>query len=155
MAQDYNATLNLPKTEFPMRAGLTEKEPKILKEWEENHLYEKMIENGRGKPQYLLHDGPPYANGNIHMGTAMNKVLKDVIVRQKNMTGYCAPYVPGWDTHGLPIELKAIRDLGVTEKFSPLELREKCREFALHYVDVQREQFKRCLLYTSPSPRDS
>lgn len=111
MAQDYNATMNLPKTEYPMRAGLPKMEPGILQDWEENRLYDKMIERGEGRPQYILHDGPPYANASIHTGTAMNKVLKDVIVRYKNMSGFQAPYIPGWDTHGLPIERKAIQEV--------------------------------------------
>ena len=143
MAQDYNATLNLPQTDFQMRAGLPKKEPVMLADWEERKLYEQIIKHNEGKPQYVLHDGPPYANGNIHLGTAMNKVLKDIVVRSKNMMGYQSPYIPGWDTHGLPIERKAIKELGLTENFTKLELRQKCREFALHYVDVQRDEFKR------------
>ncbi len=143
MAQDYNATLNLPQTDFQMRAGLPKKEPAMLADWEERKLYEQIMKHNEGKPQYVLHDGPPYANGNIHLGTAMNKVLKDIVVRSKNMMGYQSPYIPGWDTHGLPIERKAIKELGLTENFTKLELRQKCREFALHYVDVQREEFKR------------
>lgn len=143
MALDYNATLNLPKTDFQMRAGLPQKEPVMLDAWEQEGLYQKIIRRGEGKPKYILHDGPPYANGNIHLGTAMNKVLKDIVVRSKNMLGYQAPYVPGWDTHGLPIERKAIQELGLTERFTQIELRKKCREFALHYVDIQKEEFKR------------
>ncbi len=142
-AQDYNATLNLPATDFPMRAGLPQKEPAILKHWQEQDLYHQMMERNEGKPLYILHDGPPYANGDIHLGTALNKVLKDIIVRQKNMTGYKAPYIPGWDTHGLPIELKARKKAGVDSGISPVELRKICKEFALHYVGVQREQFER------------
>ncbi len=108
----YDSTLNLPKTLFEMRAGLPKKEPDMLEDWEQNHLYEQMIKNNEGKPQYILHDGPPYANGNIHMGTALNKIIKDIIIRYKNMSGFQAPYVPGYDTHGLPIELKALSSLG-------------------------------------------
>ena len=102
--QDYNKTLNLPVTEFPMRAGLPQREPGMRQDWDEKHLYEELMKKNEGKPLYVLHDGPPYANGDIHIGTALNKILKDIIVRYKNMTGYCAPYVPGWDTHGMPIE---------------------------------------------------
>ena len=143
MPQDYNATLNLPETQFQMRAGLPQKEPGMLAHWEEEDLYGRLMAHNEGKPLYVLHDGPPYANGDIHLGTALNKVLKDIIVRSKNMMGYKAPYIPGWDTHGLPIELKARKKAGVDSGVSDLELRKICREFALHYVDVQREQFKR------------
>lgn len=143
MPQDYNSTLNLPNTEFPMRGALPKKEPDTLQEWQEKKLYNKILERNDGKPLYVLHDGPPYANGDIHLGTAMNKVLKDIIVRHKNMTGYKAPYIPGWDTHGLPIELKARKKAGVGSDISPVELRKICKEFALHYVGVQRAQFER------------
>ena len=143
MAQDYNATLNLPETAFQMRAGLPQKEPGILAGWEEHQLYQEMVRRNEGKPLYVLHDGPPYANGDIHLGTALKKILKDIIVRSKNMMGYKAPYIPGWDTHGLPIELKARKTAGVDSGASDLELRQICKDYALHYVDVQREQFKR------------
>lgn len=144
MAQDYNETLNLPKTEFPMRGGLTKKEPLMLKKWEDEGLYYKIIEKNEGKPTYILHDGPPYANGDIHIGTALNKVLKDIIVKYKNMSGFKSPYVPGWDTHGLPIERKALKSIGVENgAIPPLELRKHCKEFALTYVENQKEQFKR------------
>ncbi|MEG0753793.1 MAG: class I tRNA ligase family protein, partial [Angelakisella sp.] len=143
MPQDYNATLNLPSTEFPMRAALPKKEPETLKTWQEENLYNKIVERNEGKPLYVLHDGPPYANGDIHLGTAMNKVLKDIIVRHKNMTGFKAPFIPGWDTHGLPIELRARKKEGVGSDISPVELRKICKEFALHYVGVQRGQFER------------
>ena len=106
MAQNYNDTIHKMQTSFEMRAGLPKKEPKMLEDWEKNHVYEQMIKNNEGKPQYILHDGPPYANGNIHMGTALNKIIKDIIIREKNMEGFQAPYVPGFDTHGLPIELR-------------------------------------------------
>ena len=143
--QDYNKTLNLPQTEFPMRAGLPQREPEMLKAWETDRLYDRLMEKNEGKPLYVLHDGPPYANGDIHIGTALNKILKDFIVRYHNMAGYKSPYVPGWDTHGLPIELKARAKAGVASgaEISPVELRKICREFALSYVDGQREQFKR------------
>ncbi|MBQ9994213.1 MAG: isoleucine--tRNA ligase [Clostridia bacterium] len=145
MAEDYNKTLNLVKTDFPMRAGLPVREPEMLKDWEENKLYEKMIERNKGKKSYILHDGPPYANGDIHTGHALNKTLKDIVVRFKNMTGYYSPFVPGWDTHGLPTELKARKKVGV-EKAAQLttnELRDLCRETVEEYIDKQREQFKR------------
>ena len=145
MAQDYNNTLNLPSTDFPMRAGLPVREPEALKKWYDENLYEEILKRNEGKPLYILHDGPPYANGKIHLGTALNKILKDFVVRYKNMTGYKAPYVPGYDTHGLPTELKARKAAGKksAEHMSPLELRKMCREFALKFVDDQRDQFKR------------
>ncbi len=145
MPQDYNKTLNLPKTDFPMRAGLPQSEPVTLKRWQDNNAYEKLMELNEGKPLYVLHDGPPYANGDIHLGHAMNKTLKDIIVRYRNMTGFKSPYVPGWDTHGLPTELKARKKAGVSnsDAISDVELRKICREFAMTYVDNQREQFKR------------
>ncbi|MEG1778497.1 MAG: class I tRNA ligase family protein, partial [Oscillospiraceae bacterium] len=143
MAKDYNTTLNLPDTEFPMRASLPEREPTWLNKWNETELYNRMIEKNNGKPLYVLHDGPPYANGDIHLGTALNKILKDIIIKYKNMSGFKSPYIPGWDTHGLPIELKAMKKVGVSSNIDPIELRKQCKEFALHYVDVQREQFKR------------
>ncbi len=145
MSQDYNSTLNLPKTEFPMRAGLPKSEPVTLKKWEEEKVYEKLMEVNEGKPLFVLHDGPPYANGNIHLGTALNKVLKDFIVRYKNMSGFKAPYVPGWDTHGLPTELKARAKAGVgsSADISVIELRKLCQEFVEGYIDDQRNQFKR------------
>ena len=123
MPQDYNQTLNLPSTDFPMRANLPKREPEMLREWEEEKLYEKVMEKNEGKPLYVLHDGPPYANGDIHLGTAMNKILKDFIVRYKNMSGFKSPYVPGWDTHGLPIELKAMKKLGAKNLDDKIELR--------------------------------
>ena len=143
---DYQQTLKLPKTEFPMRANLPKREPEMLKFWEENKFYQKLQEDGKEKelPLFVLHDGPPYANGHIHIGTALNKILKDFVIRTHSMDGYHVPYVPGWDTHGLPIELRTIKDLGVDrDKVSKLELRQKCREYALKYVDIQREEFKR------------
>ncbi len=145
MPQDYNTTLNLPKTDFPMRAGLPKSEPVTLKRWQDNGVYEKLMQKNEGKPLYVLHDGPPYANGDIHLGHALNKTLKDIIVRYKNMTGFKSPYVPGWDTHGLPTELKARKKAGVSssEAMSEVELRKICREFAMTYIDGQREQFKR------------
>ena len=145
MSQDYNATLNLPKTDFPMRAGLPKSEPVTLKNWEDKKIYDKLMELNEGKPLFVLHDGPPYANGNIHLGTALNKILKDFIVRYKNMSGFKAPYVPGWDTHGLPTELKARKEAGVSSSadISVIELRKMCQKFVEQSLDDQRTQFKR------------
>ncbi len=144
MAQDYNQTLNLPQSEFPMRGNLPTREPQRLKNWEEEKLYHKMMKKNEGKPLFVLHDGPPYANGNIHMGTALNKVLKDIILKYKNMSGYQAPYVPGWDTHGLPIELKALKKDGVNPAtISKVELRKLCQEFAESFIASMTDQFKR------------
>ncbi|MGE5330088.1 MAG: isoleucine--tRNA ligase [Deltaproteobacteria bacterium] len=141
---DYSSTLNLPKTDFPMRANLPEREPEILKQWEEKNIYKMQMEKNKDKPTYILHDGPPYANGDIHIGHALNKILKDVVVKYKALRGYRTPYVPGWDTHGLPTELRAIKALNINrQEISPVELRKLCKEFVLGYVDKQREQFKR------------
>lgn len=142
---DYKDTLNMMKTDFPMRAGLPQREPEFLKSWYENKQYEKLMEINEGKPLFVLHDGPPYANGAIHIGHALNKTLKDFIVRYKNMTGFKSPYVPGWDTHGLPTELKARKTANITadSNISDLELRKICRDTALGFVDLQREGFKR------------
>ena len=145
MAQDYKKTLNLPETEFAMQAGLPKREPAMLEQWEKDGIYEKLMKKNEGKPVFVLHDGPPYANGDIHLGTALNKTLKDIIVRHRNMAGFKAPYVPGWDTHGLPTELKARKKAGVgnSTTISDVELRKICREFAMTYLDGQRNQFKR------------
>lgn len=144
MALDYNTTLNLPKTDFPMRGNLPKREPATIEKWENERLYYKMIEKNQGKPSYILHDGPPYANGEIHLGTALNKTLKDFIVKYKNMSGFCSPYVPGWDTHGLPIELKAMKSIGVENgAIPPVELRKHCHDFAMKHVENQMRQFKR------------
>ena len=145
MSQDYNATLNLPKTDFPMRAGLPQSEPKTLERWEEEKVYDKLIKKNEGKPLFVLHDGPPYANGDIHLGHALNKILKDFIVRYRNMDGHQSPFVPGWDTHGLPTELKARAKAGIgnSADISVLELRKLCEEFVRGYIDDQRSQFKR------------
>ena len=142
---DYNETLNLPKTDFPMRAGLPTREPEFLARWEANDQYAKLMKHNEGKPLFVLHDGPPYANGDIHIGHALNKTLKDFIVRYKNMTGFKSPFVPGWDTHGLPTELAARKKAGISAEtnISDLELRKICRETALGYIDTQRESFKR------------
>ncbi len=143
--QDYNKTLNLPVTEFPMRAGLPTREPEALEKWQQEGVYEELMKLNEGKPEYILHDGPPYANGIIHMGTALNKSLKDFVIRYKNMTGFKAPFVPGYDTHGLPTELKARKAAGMksSERVSALELRKMCREFAIGFAEDQRKQFER------------
>lgn len=141
---DYSKTLNLPKTSFPMKADLPKNEPQMLKFWEREKIYEKLRKRRAGREKYILHDGPPYSNGPIHMGQALNKVLKDIAVKFKSMKGYDAPYVPGWDTHGLPNEIQAIKAFKINRKeIDPVELRKKCKESALHYLDIQRTQFKR------------
>jgi len=137
-------TLNLPKTSFSMKARLAQKEPEILKKWEQIRLYEKIQKKRETSTSFVLHDGPPYANGNIHLGTALNKILKDFIIKTNNMRGYKAPYIPGWDCHGLPIEIKVDQLLGKKkEGMSVIDIREECKKYALKYVDIQRKQFKR------------
>ncbi|AEF95122.1 Isoleucyl-tRNA synthetase [Desulfotomaculum nigrificans CO-1-SRB] len=141
---DYGKTLNLPQTDFPMRGNLPQREPEILKKWAEIDLYHKVQEKNQGKPKYILHDGPPYANGHIHLGHTLNKVLKDMVVKYRSMSGYDAPYVPGWDTHGLPIEQQAIKSLGINRhQVSPVEFRHKCKEYALNFAKIQSEEFQR------------
>jgi isoleucyl-tRNA synthetase len=141
---DYKATLNLPQTSFPMKANLPQREPEILARWERERLYERIQEAGKGKPLYVLHDGPPYANGRIHIGHALNKILKDIIVKSKTMEGYQAPYVPGWDCHGLPIEHQVLKELGDKKKtLSKVEIRQLCREYAEKFFKIQREEFQR------------
>jgi isoleucyl-tRNA synthetase len=140
----FDQTIHLPRTAFEMRAGLPAKEPVMLEDWAKNDLYNNLIRHNAGKPKFVLHDGPPYANGNIHMGTAMNKIIKDIIVRYKNMTGFQAPYVPGYDTHGLPIEQKALASVGDKKRdISKLELRHICHEFATEHIGIMNEQFQR------------
>ncbi len=142
--KDYTKSVNLPSTEFPMRANLPQREPETLKAWEELDLYNELVKRNKDKTPFILHDGPPYANGDIHMGHALNKVLKDIIVRYKTLAGFYAPYVPGWDTHGLPIEQQAIKKLGINRhEAGPVKFRRACREFALENVENQKEQFKR------------
>ncbi|MBI4556195.1 MAG: isoleucine--tRNA ligase [Candidatus Hydrogenedentes bacterium] len=141
---DYKNTVNLPKTEFPMQAKLTEREPLFLKRWDEMDLYGRMRKEAAGRRKFVLHDGPPYANGDLHAGHALNKVLKDFVVKSKQMAGFDAPYVPGWDCHGLPIEHKVAGELGeAAKKMSQVEIRRQCRSFALRYVDIHREGFRR------------
>ncbi len=141
---DYKQTLNLPKTDFPMKANLVQKEPEWLKNWERDGLYQKIRKSSEGRKRFILHDGPPYANGNIHMGTAFNKILKDIIIKSKQMSGFDAPYVPGWDCHGLPIEHQVDKELGPKRKtLSQTEIRRLCRAYAEKYINIQREEFKR------------
>jgi isoleucyl-tRNA synthetase len=141
---DYRDTLNLPRTDFPMRGNLAEREPEILRHWEEMDIYARVRAAREGRPKFVLHDGPPYANGGIHLGHALNKVLKDIIVRYKTMAGFDAPYVPGWDTHGLPIEQQVLKTLGVSRhSVSVLDFRRLCRQYAEKYVEIQRDEFKR------------
>ncbi len=141
---DYKTTLNLPDTRFPMKANLAAKEPEQLKAWEDMRLYETLRKTSGTKKKYILHDGPPYANGHIHMGTAMNKILKDIVVRSRQMSGFDAPYVPGWDCHGLPIEHNVDKELGPKKKeMSQTDFRRKCRAYAEKFVGIQREEFKR------------
>lgn len=142
--KDYRETLNLPRTDFPMRAQLPRREPEILSYWNEIKIYDLVQQKRQGAPKFILHDGPPYANNDIHMGTALNKVLKDFIVKYKSMRGFDSPYVPGWDTHGLPIEHQIIKSRGIRRKeVSAIEFRRMCRDYALEYVSIQREQFRR------------
>ena len=139
---DYGKTLNLPKTSFNMKANLPNKEPEILKEWKTKDLYKKSLE-GKTK-KFMLHDGPPYANGNIHIGHALNKILKDIILKYKRLQGFEAPYIPGWDTHGLPIEMKVAEELGEKIKeMSALEIRQECTKYAKKWVQKQKESFVR------------
>src|ERR1700716_2086383 len=140
MSQNYKDTLNLPRTDFPMKANLASREPELLKKWDETQLYQQIQKSRKDRELFVLHDGPPFANGDVHMGTALNKILKDFVVKSQTMLGKRAPYVPGWDCHGLPIEYKVVKE---SRDLSPLEVRKKSEAFARKYVDLQREQFKR------------
>ena len=140
MSQNYKDTLNLPRTDFPMKANLAAREPEMLKAWEETRLYQEIQKSREGRELFVLHDGPPFANGDVHMGTALNKILKDFVVKSQTMLGKRAPYVPGWDCHGLPIEYKVVKE---SRELSPLEVRKKCEAFARKFIDIQRSQFKR------------
>jgi isoleucyl-tRNA synthetase len=141
---DYKATLNLPRTDFPMKANLPQREPDMLTWWEEQRLYDRIQAAGQGRPFYILHDGPPYANGRIHIGHALNKILKDIIVKSKTMAGYRVPYVPGWDCHGLPIEHQVLKELGDKKKtLDTIAIRKLCRDYADKYYRIQREEFRR------------
>src|ERR1700751_1115243 len=140
MSQNYKDTLNLPKTDFPMNANLTTREPELLEVWEQTRLYQQIQKSREDRDLFVLHDGPPFANGDVHMGTALNKILKDFVVKSQTMLGKRAPYVPGWDCHGLPIEYKVVKE---SRDLSPLGVRKRCHAFARKYVDLQRQQFKR------------
>ena len=141
---DYKSTLNLPRTEFPMKANLPQKEPERLVWWEKEGIYERIQESRQDRPLYILHDGPPYANGHIHIGHGLNKILKDIIIKSKTMEGFRVPYIPGWDCHGLPIEHQVSKQLGSKKKdLSAVELRKICREYAQKFVGIQRDEFQR------------
>ena len=141
---DYKSTLNLPKTDFPMKANLPQREPELLGWWDQVELYARIQAAGKGRPRYLLHDGPPYANGRIHIGHALNKILKDIIVKSKTMAGFHAPYVPGWDCHGLPIEHQVLKDLGDKKhQLDAMAIRTLCRQYAEKFHQIQREEFQR------------
>jgi len=141
---DLKQTINLPKTAFSMKANLPQAEPKLLERWEKENLYARIRASRAGRPAFILHDGPPYANGRIHLGTAFNKILKDFVVKSKTMAGFDSPYVPGWDCHGLPIEIKVDHELGAKKaQMQPVEIRRACRRYAEKYVDLQRQDFKR------------
>ena len=144
MTVDYKNTLNLPETGFPMRGDLAKREPVMLKNWYDKQLYQKIRQATKGKKSFILHDGPPYANGNIHIGHAVNKILKDIIVKSKTALGFDSPYIPGWDCHGLPIELKVEGLVGKpNEKVTAAEFRQKCREYAAEQVEGQKKDFIR------------
>ena len=141
---DYKATLNLPKTEFPMKASLPKREPEMLRRWEAMDLYGQIRRQGRERPRFILHDGPPYANGHIHLGHALNKILKDIIIKSRQMMGFSSPYIPGWDCHGLPIEHQVDKELKAKGQALPqVEVRARCRAYAEQFVNIQREEFKR------------
>ncbi|MDK1032705.1 MAG: class I tRNA ligase family protein, partial [Planctomycetia bacterium] len=140
----YKDTLNLPETGFPMRANLTGREPEMLRRWHEMRIYEQIRARPQPRGRWVLHDGPPYANGDIHMGTAVNKILKDFLVKYRTMQGYDSPYIPGWDCHGLPIEHKVLSELGVkVGEMSQPEIRKRCEAYAEKFIGVQSEQFQR------------
>jgi len=143
---DYKSTLNLPRTDFPMKADLPRREPERLAEWDRQGVYQRIRNMRRGCPKFIMHDGPPYANGDVHLGTALNKILKDVVVKYHTMKGEDAPYVPGWDCHGTPIEIQMLKTMGIAQQGRPKDLkafRQACRAYAERYIGIQREQFKR------------
>jgi isoleucyl-tRNA synthetase len=141
---DVKSTLNLPKTSFAMKASLAQKEPEMIKKWDAEGLYVRILESKRGRPAFILHDGPPYANGHIHLGTTLNKILKDFVVKTKAMQGHFAPYIPGWDCHGLPIEIHVDKQLGLKKAaMTTDQIRNECRQYALRFIDIQRSEFKR------------
>jgi isoleucyl-tRNA synthetase len=144
MGRDYKETLSLPKTQFPMRGNLPKKEPEILKRWQEIELYKKLLKEHQCDDKFILHDGPPYANGHIHIGHALNKILKDIVIKSKAMQGYQTPFVPGWDCHGLPIERAVFKKIKKRkDEVEPLEVRRLCREYAQKWVETQKEEFIR------------
>src|SRR5665213_776086 len=136
----YRDTVRLPKTSFPMKAGLSAREPELLARWESEDLYGAIQKARAGAPKFILHDGPPFANGDVHMGTALNKTLKDLVVKSKTMAGYQAPFIPGWDCHGLPIEFRVVKS---SAGLTPLQVRQKSEEYARKFIDIQRGQFRR------------
>ena len=141
---DYKETLNLPRTDFPMKADLPRREPAFLKRWADLDLYGKIRTQSVGRPKFVLHDGPPYANGHIHLGHALNKILKDIIVKSQPVTGFDSPYVPGWDCHGLPIEHQVDKEMKAKgARLSQVEVRQRCRAYAEKFIDIQRAEFKR------------
>lgn len=141
---DYKKSLNLPDTSFPMKANLTQREPEMLRWWEENNIYGTMLEASGSRGSFRLHDGPPYANGHLHLGHALNKILKDITIKSRNIQGQQSVYVPGWDCHGLPIELKVEHELGEKKKEMPsYAVRRRCRQYADKFIDIQRKEFKR------------
>src|SRR5437660_6356585 len=143
-SSDYKKTLNLPQTTFAMKANLPQNEPKRLEQWRSLDLYQRIRQKSQGRPKFVLHDGPPYANGEIHIGHALNKILKDIVVKSRTMLGFDSPYVPGWDCHGLPIEHEVRKALGPKRnEMSPADFRRACREFAAKYIDIQRDDFIR------------
>jgi isoleucyl-tRNA synthetase len=140
---DYKATLNLPRTSFPMKADLPRREPLFLKRWSEMDLYGRIRAQSQGRDKFVLHDGPPYANGHIHLGHALNKILKDIIIKSRQMAGYDSPYVPGWDCHGLPIEHQVDKELKAQKlRLSQAQVRQRCRAYAEKFIDIQRREFQ-------------
>src|SRR6056297_190997 len=141
---DYKDTINLPRTNFPMKASLAQREPEMLAQWFASRRYATIQENTRERPAFVLHDGPPYANGHIHIGHALNKVLKDFVVKVKALEGFKTPYIPGWDCHGLPIEHQVDKKLGSKKKdMTTNEIRKQCRTYAENFINIQRDEFKR------------
>jgi len=141
---DYKSTLNLPKTGFPMKANLPSHEPEHSSKWQSINIYQLIQQKSKKNPKYILHDGPPYANGDIHIGHALNKTLKDIVVKYKTMRGFYSPFVPGWDCHGLPVEHQLFKELGITKnEISQIEFRKKAYGYAMKFVTIQKEQFKR------------
>jgi isoleucyl-tRNA synthetase len=147
MAPDYKDTINLPRTEFPMKGNLAQLEPRMLAWWEQNRVFPKIIEGNASRPLFVYHDGPPYANGHLHAGHALNKILKDIVVKYRNLSGRLCDYVPGWDCHGLPIEQaveKRLKEMKIDRRsLSRDQFLQHCREYALEFVDIQRAEFKR------------